>query len=150
MFRTKATNSNAQELVEIIKLYTKSVLPLSSKLSNLLKIEKLSDWRSLKAPIKDDFSDNDLSYYFHGSGCCITSSTMVVDFEFDLDCSIGGFDAWRIWSFINNNENIASSFPHFNSIRIVEEYFASLIQSGLIIQKCTKSLYWEKVSIEEL
>jgi hypothetical protein len=71
------------------------------------------DWRSSGIPIRGDFDDG-WSYAFHGSGCIITSPDMEVDFEFDGKGQVGGFDLWRLWSFVCDNQK------HEECIKFIE------------------------------
>ena len=88
---THSTDSkNVELLIRLIKLYVGTVLLFSSKLSHFLKLDRLTDWRTLGVPIQGDF-DEGWSYAFHGTGCNITSPDAEVDFEFDEGCEVGSF-----------------------------------------------------------
>ncbi|WP_419905546.1 DUF6896 domain-containing protein [Kiloniella sp.] len=140
---SRAKRRKAEQLIELIKLYTKTLDELSGELLNNLDIDDLTLWISLKLPQKAEFKTKGLSYYFHGSGCYITSPGINIDFEFDLDCSVGGFDVWRISSFVSDNEAIASMYPQFENIETIEKYFNHLIERDTIVQHTKPNgLYW--------
>ena len=118
-------------LIELMKLYVETVLSFSSTLSGLLQLSDLTTWRSKGVSIKDSF-DEGWSYAFHGSGCCIFSPGLEVDFEFNSDCQVGGFDVWRLWSFVCDNDEVSSKFSKFTDKMVIEEAFNELLNNRLI------------------
>ncbi|CAM3537114.1 hypothetical protein VA7868_02428 [Vibrio aerogenes CECT 7868] len=128
-----------QLLLQLINIYIKAVNSSSSTLSSLLKLGDLSDWRSNKIPIQGNLNEG-WSYHFHGSGCCIVSPDFEVDFEFDSECQVGGFDVWRLWSFVCDNADVSSDFPEFADMKTIQKSFDSLIENHLIERKA--GLYW--------
>lgn len=125
---------NIELLIQLINLYIKTVLLFSSKLSSFLQLDKLTDWRSLGIPIQGKFDDG-WSYAFHGSGCIIYSPNMEVDFEFDKDCQIGGFDVWRLWSFVCDNEKVCDEFSEFADKKRLQAIFDIAIENHTLKQK---------------
>ena len=124
-------SKNIEQLIRLIKLYVSTVLFFSSELSNALKLNKLVDWRSQGIPVQGHFN-NGWSYSFHGSGCNITSPDMEVDFEFDLDCEVGGFDVWRLWSFVCDNEKLSDKFSGFSNKQQLQTVFDAALESQLL------------------
>lgn len=124
---------NIDLLIKLIKLYVETVVFFSNKLSISLKIENLTDWRAFKIPIQGSFC-NDYLYAFHGSGCFISSPDIEVDFEFDEKCQVGGFDMWRLWSFISDNQEnkIFAEFIEFIDKNELEETWNILLKRNII------------------
>jgi hypothetical protein len=115
-----------------------TVLLFSKKLSCFLKLDTLTNWRSKGIPIHGDFDDG-WSYAFHGTGCNIASPDMEVDFEFDTDCKIGGFDVWRLWSFVCDNEKICAEFSEFSDKKHLQVAFDMALESQFL--KKNEGLY---------
>lgn len=118
-------------LIRLINFYLETVNSFSTKLLEFLKVEDLTDWRSLNIPIRGDFSEG-WSYAFHGSGCRISSPGLEVDFEFDTTCKVGGFDLWRLWSFICDNEDACAEFKVFQDKEKLRQVFNEAVLDNLI------------------
>jgi len=117
--------------MQLINLYIQTVLSYSSNLATFLCLVNLTEWKSRKIPIRGDFNDG-WSYTFHGSGCHIVSPDIEVDFEFDTECKVGGFDLWRLWSFVCDNDEIAAKFSAFIDKKVIQNAFESLLKNHLI------------------
>ncbi len=101
----------------------------------VLSINDLTEWRGMRVPEKGRFNNSEWSYAFHGSGCFISSQEYDVDFEFDKHCNVGGFDVWRLWSFLEDNEELYSSFTDFKDRKYLEEVFSLLKNKGVIAKR---------------
>ena len=118
-------------LIQLIESYVETVSLYSKTLSRFLKLSDLTNWKSHNIPIKAKFNDGWL-YAFHGSGCHISSPELEVDFEFDSNCEIGGFDVWRLWSFVSDNSKVSSTFSIFANKENIEKVFNQLLDADLI------------------
>jgi len=116
----------------LIKEYIKKVLFASKELSNLFGLEKLCHWRAVGIPVSGYLKNNRWKYAFHGSGCEVMSPEFQVDFEFDINCNVGGFDIWRLWSFVCDNENIDVELKLFRNKNILESAFKKASELNLI------------------
>lgn len=56
-------------------------------------------------------------YQFHGIGCWVEFATYKVDFDFDFDGKIDGFDAWRLWLIA---KQFPKEFPSYQELEDVE------------------------------
>ena len=126
---------STESLVELIQLYLKLVHEYSTELLMVLSINDLTEWRGMEVPQKGNFNNSEWSYAFHGSGCFISSQEYDVDFEFDKHCNVGGFDVWRLWSFVEDNEELYSSFTDFKDRKYLEEVFSLLKNKGVIAKR---------------
>jgi hypothetical protein len=127
-----STNIPQDELfIRLINLYIKTVFSFSNILSSFLQLVDLTEWRSKGVPIQGEFNDG-WSYTFHGSGCCIASPDIEVDFEFDSDCKVGGFDVWRLWSFVCDNEEVGAKFSEFKDKKAIQAAFEAAVEDRQI------------------
>ena len=124
-------SSNVELLIQLIELYVETINVYSAKLSKDLEIDNLAEWRSAGVPIRGTFG-GEWTYAFHGTGCCITSPEMDVDFEFGLDCGVGGFDVWRLWVFVCDNESICADFLDFSDKKRLKQSFQEAARGKLI------------------
>ncbi|MCP5162856.1 MAG: hypothetical protein H6999_04045 [Hahellaceae bacterium] len=124
-------SKNVESLIRLIKLYVSTVFLFSSKLSHFFKLDKLTDWRSKGIPVQGNFDDG-CSYAFHGTGCNIISPEAEVDFEFDVDGEVGGFDVWRLWSFVCDNEKICAEFVSFSDKNYLQVVFDMALDGQLL------------------
>ena len=124
-----------ENLVGLIQLYLKFVDDFSMELLVALNINNLTEWKERKIPQEGTFNDSKWSYAFHGSGCCIANQKYEVDFEFDMYCEVGGFDVWRLWSFVEDNEELCSAYIDFKDRKYLDQNFRVLIREGIIVNK---------------
>ncbi|TBW47489.1 hypothetical protein EZI54_22650 [Marinobacter halodurans] len=124
-------SKNVEPLVRLIKLYVDTIFLFSSKLSHFYKLDQLTDWRSQGIPIQGAFDDG-WSYAFHGTGCSITSPDVEVDFEFDVNCEVGGFDVWRLWSFVCDNEEMRIKFSEFSDKKHLQKVFDVAVENHFL------------------
>lgn len=117
--------------MQLINLYIKTVFSFSSVLSSFLHLVDLTEWRSKGIPIRGEFNGG-WSYTFHGSGCCISSPNIEIDFEFDSDCRVGGFDVWRLWSFVCDNEEVGVKFSEFKDKKVIQAAFNAALEDDKI------------------
>lgn len=80
---------------------------------------------------KDGFLDPEqrIEYYFHGIGCCVTFPNGSVDWDFGYDGRLNGFDAWRLWVFVEEGTN---DFPEFKQKETLDKAFVEAINQGII------------------
>ena len=129
------TNIARGELfTQLVNLYTQTIFSFSSALSNFLQLSDLVEWRTKKIPSSGSFDDC-WSYSFHGSGCCIASPVTEIDFDFDLDCKIGGFDVWRLWLFVCDNEEVSAKFSEFKDKKALQLAFEVALENHQIEQR---------------
>ncbi len=119
-------------LLHLIKEYVEKVLFVSKELSDSFGLEKLCSWKSAGIPISGYLKNNRWKYAFHGSGCSVVSSEFQVDFEFDINCIVGGFDIWRLWSFVCDNENLDADLKLFKDKKFLESTFEKAYELKLI------------------
>lgn len=127
--------SNVEIFLFLVKTYIDAVIIASRELCDFLKLTNLADWRSADVPIKGAFNNGLWKYAFHGSGCAIVTSDYEIDFEFDINCAIGGFDVWRLWSFVCDNQSLSLKFDAFRDKKNVESAFNNAIAQNLIRQE---------------
>lgn len=123
---------SAQDLHELVSVYLNTVNQFRAELSHALDIKELSEWRTFKVPIKGKFNNSKWSYAFHGTGCWIASEKLEVDFEFGNNTNTIGFDVWRLWSFIEDNESIKEQYSEFRNKKSLESAFNALTNDGII------------------
>ena len=121
-------------LIQLIEFYVETVLVYSATLTRALELSNLANWRSHNVPMKDEFGEG-WSYAFHGTGCFISSSELEIDFEFDANCEVGGFDVWRLWSFVCDNSKVSSAFLTFTDKEKMEKVFNQLVDANLIQER---------------
>lgn len=124
-------SKNVELLIRLVKIYVSTVLLFSDKLCHFLALNKLTDWRSSGIPNQGNFDDG-WSYAFHGAGCNIASPDMEIDFEFDEDCEVGGFDVWRLWSFVCDNEKMCDEFSEFSDKKWLQTVFDLALEDHLL------------------
>jgi hypothetical protein len=135
-------NTNIKNLNQLIELYINTVNELSKKLTDCLKVNNLCDRgerRERKIFLKGECNKYSLKYYFHGIGCHIETTTIEIDFDFGDNCSLGGFDIWRLWCFISDN-NLSKKFNIFKDKVFLEKILLELEKNNQIV-KC-KELYY--------
>ena len=72
---------------------------------------------------------NKLSYEFHGVGCLITINNLDVDFDFGNNNTFGGFEPWRLYSFVSQ---MIHKYPRYVNKSILDKDFKELIEKGII------------------
>lgn len=137
------TDDKSKLLLMLIDEYINIVQKEVEKLSIFLRQKNLCDWRSNNIPIKGTFEDGLYRYSFHGSGCEITTPEYCFDFEFSVDCKIGGFDTWRLWTFLTDN-NLGKKYQVLHDEVKLKELFNKLKEKKLIFQKDPNDVYFLK------
>ena len=89
----------------------RSNLVYSATLTRALELSNLANWRSHNVPMKDEFGEG--GHMRSMELDTISSSELETDFEFDANCEVGGFDVWRLWSFVCDNSKVSSAFLTF-------------------------------------
>lgn len=72
---------------------------------------------------------NGIEYSFHGVGCLGVVDGLEVDFDFGPDERIDGFDAWRLWRFV---EQQPEAYPQFQRKEDVKAALERLARSDEI------------------
>lgn len=70
----------------------------------------------------------DVSYSFHGIGCCLESAAGFIDFEFSPGGNAGAFDTWRLKMFMSSNLAEYSEL-----LAVLDEELEKLKAAGLVI-----------------
>lgn len=126
------------DLFKLIKDYQESVQSALEVMqrSGIPLPRSWHDWLHLEIP-QEGFLNNGARYYKHGIGCCITSSTISIDFDFGENGEINGFDAWRLFSFAGS-ELADYGFRNLNDIqtKINDE-----LANGAILQDDSMNYY---------
>lgn len=65
--------------------------------------ESSAAWVSADVPGQGDIPGGG-RYWKHGFGVCVRTETFVVDFDFGAAGEIDGFDAGRLWQFVERND----------------------------------------------
>lgn len=73
-------------------------------------------------------SQRDITYSFHGIGCCVTFSSLVVDFDFGPQGRFDGFDAWRLYLYADTS----SLFTEYANKDLIQASLDSLAKSRKI------------------
>jgi hypothetical protein len=82
-----------EKAVELIPRLTRALdlaLPISNR-----------EWSRLDIPQKG--SADGLDYFKHGYGVAITCADCIIDVDFGKDGEYNGFDAWRLFQFVEDN-----------------------------------------------
>lgn len=82
----------------------------------------LIEWLELRIPARGKLHSG-AEYYKHGIGCAVYLPEGEVDFDFDQDGGIDGFDDWRLWKF-------CQSRPKAHAFGSLEE-ISNQVQHGL-------------------
>jgi hypothetical protein len=142
-------NTNKDNLKELISLYLNAVNELSNKLLDCLKIDTLCNIairKEKKIPIKGKCEKHSLKYAFHGIGCYIKTPNIEVEVDFDDNCSLNGFDVWRIWCFLTDNM-LDKKFDKLKNKDFLENVFFELESEKSIDKK--DNLYYLSIPVYE-
>jgi hypothetical protein len=126
-------------LRQLIEDYLWSVDTACDLLRQRLNIEGniLHAWQSSKVPQTGWLDEqHQISFYFHGIGCCVEHLSECVDFDFGPEGRQDGFDAWRLSRFA---ESIDSQEPLFRDHNALTAELKRLHANGEII-RLTKGL----------
>jgi len=132
------------ELLNIIKDYLTAIENLFPRVANHLKVElpiTNTEWTCIKAEQRGETQDG-IKYFIHGYGISMNDGKVKVDFDIGDKGQINGFDAWRLSSFVEEN-NIKTIFSNDKEIeKAIKDAEASgeLKYSGYILYYLTKNL----------
>ena len=115
-------------IVGLVSQYLNSARSLSQRLGEAFSQEDLLSGRRNKRIPRTGVAANGLEFSFHGIGCWISDGTFSVDFDFLPDGQIGGFDAWRLHVFSEDNPSAVGSRPQHE----VQTALNRLLDRGLI------------------
>ncbi len=59
----------------------------------------LKAWKRKRIPTEGEIG-GETSYYFHGGGCTVEHQGATIDFEFEANGDVLGFDAWRLKKYL--------------------------------------------------
>lgn len=111
----------------LIAQYLSDAHALSQRLCTAFGVDDL--WkgrRSRRIPVSG--SADGLTFRFHGIGCAISSDTVRVDFDFLPGGKLGGFDAWRLHLFSEDNPSVVGRRGQDEVQRALEQ----LLAQGLV------------------
>jgi len=131
-------NTNESDILKkLIKLYIDKskyyikLLSICLKLKNICCIDCL---KKKKIPRKGFCNQYNIKYAFHGIGCYIETSDIIIDIDFGTNCEVGGFDVWKLWNFVIDN-NLDKQYDIFKDKDKLQSVLSSLIsidkQDGL-------------------
>jgi hypothetical protein len=132
-------SSAKQQVIALIQDYQtavyKAVAFLNAHSERNVGFQKQEESLGVRAGYLDDLKQ--VRYYFHGSGCLITTPAFQVDFDYALEGGCTGIDTWFLFDFLKNNAAIQAKFPLLISGEQVEQLLEELVQAGVL----TKYLY---------
>jgi hypothetical protein len=132
-------------MLTLISQYLSSARSLSRRLCVAFSQEDLLSGRRSKAiPPSGNVAD-ELEFRFHGIGCWISDGKLSVDFDFLPDGQIGGFDAWRLHVFSEENP----SFVGPRSQHDIQMALDRLLERGLIQAVEGSTLYRPRTTLVE-
>ena len=123
-----------ERLVELIEGFCAAVLSLSGMVCRAFSVQDLLAGVKSKRIPRAAKLENGIEFQFHGRGCRIWDSRTWVDFDFLPDGKLDGFDAWRLYWFIEENqledpvptlEEIKTGLEHLQTIGAIVEVGAS-------------------------
>ena len=94
------------ELLQIIRQYQADVLELVPKLAQHLEVDlpvTNIEWSISGIENRGTTADG-MKYFKHGYGVALQTNQISVDVDFGDEGQINGFDAWRIWTYIEENK----------------------------------------------
>jgi hypothetical protein len=119
---------NGKWIAKLVSQYLVSARILSQRLCEAFNQDELLAGRRNKAIPRAGIAANGLEFRFHGFGCWISDGTVSVDFDFTPDGQIGGFDAWRLHVFSEENPSVVG----LRSQHEVQAALDLLLEQGLI------------------
>jgi hypothetical protein len=129
--------SDEEWIVKLISNYVESARLLSRRLGEAFHQTDLLEGHRSKMIPRSGTSANGLEFRFHGIGCWISDGNISVDFDFLPDGQVGGFDAWRLHVFANENPSVVG----VRSQQEVQSALDLLLKLGLIQTVESSSLY---------
>jgi hypothetical protein len=128
---------NEEWIMRLISQYLESVRILSRRLCQAFNLDDLLSGRRSRQIPRTGVVANGLEFSFHGIGCRIEDGTLSVDFDFMPGGKSGGFDAWRLHLFSEENPSIVGVW----SEKEVRAALERLEAQGLIQRVERSSLY---------
>lgn len=122
--------SKVQETVELFEHY-----------KGLKRPQHPLEWQS-SGILQSGYLDpsKQISYFFHGYGCCVHLPSGRVDWDFGQEGQIDGFDFWRLYEFA---ERGTQNFLEFRDEEVLKSVFAEAESKGLF-HKSDYILYYLK------
>jgi hypothetical protein len=93
------------DLLNLIKKYQESVELLFPRVAKHLNVElpiSNREWTGIEADQRGETSCG-VRYFIHGYGIAMNDGKVKVDFDLGEKGQINGFDAWRLESFVEEN-----------------------------------------------
>lgn len=106
-----------QELQSIIIQYQEAVAHLFPRVVSYLNISlpvSNIEWAGINAEQRGETLDG-VKYFIHGYGIAMNDGNVEVDFDLGDKGQINGFDAWRLFDFVQKN-NLQTSFKNEREI----------------------------------
>jgi hypothetical protein len=133
-----------ERLIQLIHEYQSRVqeaVALFEHYKGLSQPQHPLEWQSSGIP-RSGYLDpgEQISYFFHGYGCCVHLPSGIVDWDFGREGQINGFDVWRLDEFVKRG---TQNFPEFRDEKVLEDVFAKAKSNGLF-HKSDYALYYLK------
>jgi len=125
------------DVLEIVRRFNEMAHHAASQIIAHYGVANLPDGRKSRTIPKNGRVGDELEFEFHGKGCRIQVGPLTVDFDFLPDSSPGGFDAWRLHWFIEENRLVPNP-PEPDELRPILERLA---MTGAIQQVGTTNLF---------
>jgi len=133
--------NNGEWIVQLISQYLVSVRALSQRLGEAFNQDDLLPGRRSRVIPRAGVTANGLEFRFHGIGCWISDGTVSVDFDFMPDGQIGGFDAWRLHVFSEENSSVGGVWSQHEVQaaldRLVHQGLAQSVEGSSLYRLCT-------------
>ncbi|MBW4488992.1 MAG: hypothetical protein KME12_14485 [Trichocoleus desertorum ATA4-8-CV12] len=133
-----------EKLIQLIHEYQNRVreaVELFERYKGLKRPQRLLEWQLSGIPQRGYLDPSEkISYFFHGYGCCVRLPSGHVDWDFGREGQIDGFDAWRLYDFV---ERGTQNFPEFRDEEVLKSVFAEAESKGLF-HKSDYILYYLK------
>ena len=132
-----------EELQKIINIFLHKVSQAENIMKKKMNIDNPKLWKQNGIPRSGKLDK--YSYSFHGIGCCFDFGDITVNYDYDDQGRIDGFDLWRLSIF---GEQLKDFKSYVKSGELKSDFEAS-IESGLLKKSSGKydNLYYLSSSI---
>jgi hypothetical protein len=117
------------DLLVLVEAYIRSVNDEIVALKRHLGTDALVDAVRKDRTLRKGNLSRSASYAFHGVGCRVIRGGRTTDFDFGPAGAIGGFDAWRLWTFAVSDP---SKFAKWQELKKIEGELQRLLTDGLV------------------
>jgi hypothetical protein len=132
-------------IVQLIFQYLERARLLAQRLCEAFNQDDLLSGRRAKAIPRTGVAPGGIEFSFHGIGCRICDGKVSVDFDFLPAGQIGGFDAWRLHIFSEENPSLVGA----QSQQEVQTALDRLLKRGIIQSLEGSSLYRIRTMLAE-